>query len=125
MDDIKKDDYMMPTENDKKDIGTITIRLKKKLLTDYTNLCKTKDTNRSKRIRNFMIFELKKAEDAVKAEEEAKKKAAEDAIQADLMRQLNEAKKEILQRSEETTNVEPFDPFKDAGLAANAGVLTQ
>jgi hypothetical protein len=45
----------------------VTIRLKKGLLKDYTALCKLKRTDRSKRIRNFMIYELKK-DQATKAE---------------------------------------------------------
>ena len=57
---ITTPDYSMPSEKKQTDLTTVTIRLKKGLLKDYTALCKLKRTDRSKRLRNFMIYELKK-----------------------------------------------------------------
>jgi hypothetical protein len=76
-DEKPNSDYLMPTQIDKTDLVTLTFRLKKKLLVDYSELCKKNETDRSKCLRNFMISELKKEEERIEAE---KKKIEEEKI---------------------------------------------
>ena len=56
------DEYMMPSELSKEDVTHISFKLRSKLKNDYFNLCESKKITVSKRLRNFMIYELKKEE---------------------------------------------------------------
>jgi hypothetical protein len=62
VDQKSNDEYMMPSEVSKEKVTHLALKLTHKLKTDYRALCAAKKTNVSKRLRNFMIYELKREE---------------------------------------------------------------
>ena len=105
-------DMITPVEKVKSDDDTVQchFKIKRKLLREYDALCATKNVFRAKRLRGFMIFELKKAED-IKAEE---KRKAEELEKANLLKRLSDAENALAAKelSNETAD-EIFDPFAD------------
>jgi hypothetical protein len=72
-----EDEKIIVSENVKsdEDIVRCNVKVTRKFLNDYNALCKKKGMTRSKRLRNFMEFELRKETEKVAAEEKAKLEA--------------------------------------------------